>query len=61
MRSIQITLTIILSALALTSFAYHSPGVTVFPQVGITTYSGASEIGVGPNYGLGVGYQFTSP
>ena len=61
MRSIQITLTIILSALALTSFANHSPGVTVFPQVGITTYSGASEIGVGPNYGLGVGYQFTSP
>ena len=61
MRSIQITLTIILSALALTSFANHSPGVTVFPQVGITTYSGASEIGVDPNYGLGVGYQFTSP
>ena len=61
MRSIQIFLTVVLSTLSLTSFATHSPGVTVFPQVGVTTYSGASEIGVDTNFGLGVGYQFASP
>ncbi len=61
MRSIQIFLTVILSTLALASFANHSPGVTVFPQVGVTTYSGASEIGVDQNFGLGVGYQFANP
>ena len=61
MRSIQIFLSVILSTLTLASFANQSPGVTVFPQVGVTTYSGASDIEVDPDYGLGVGYQFTSP
>jgi|TARA_B110000305_G_scaffold204126_1_gene233524 OOP family OmpA-OmpF porin len=61
MRAIQISLTIILSALSLVSVAKPLPGVTVFPQVGLISYSGSSDIEIDPNYGLGVGYQFSNP
>ena len=65
MRATQISFTIILSALSLATFAEPAPGVTVFPQVGLISYSGTSNIEIDPDYGLGVGvgvgYQFSNP
>jgi OOP family OmpA-OmpF porin len=61
MRATQISFTIILSALSLATFAEPAPGVTVFPQVGLISYSGTSNIEIDPDYGLGVGYQFFNP
>ena len=61
MRAIQISFTIILSALSLVTFAEPPSGVTVFPQVGLISYSGTSNIEIDPDYGLGVGYQFSNP
>ena len=55
MRATQISFTIILSALSLATFAEPAPGVTVFPQVGLISYSGTSNIEIDPDYGLGVG------
>lgn len=61
MRSIQIFFIIMLSVLSLSSFADSPAGVTVYPQIGVTTFSDSSEIDVDPNYGIGVGYQFANP
>ena len=61
MRSIQLCLLITLTMLSQISFANHSPGVTIFPQVGITNYSGSSNIDRDSSYGIGLGYQFDNP
>jgi len=61
MRSIQIFFILMLSVLSLSSFADSPAGVTVYPQIGVTTFSDSSEIDVDPNYGIGVGYQFANP
>ncbi len=61
MRSIQLCSALTLLVLSQLSFANHSKGVTVFPQVGVISYSGSSNIEIDPDYGLGVGYQFSTP
>lgn len=61
MRSIQLCLIVTLSMLFQISFANHSPGVTLFPQVGVTNYSGSSNIDKDTSYGIGLGYQFDNP
>jgi OOP family OmpA-OmpF porin len=61
MRSIQLFLLMTLTMLSQFSIANHSPGATIFPQIGVTNYSGSSNIDTDFSYGIGLGYQFDNP